>query len=220
MEVSEDEQLILWKTLAAILHLGNIQVAQDRSDQARLLDLAQAELACHLLGIPSDAFVKALLTPRVRAGREWVTQSRTQQQVLHSLDALSKSLYEKSFGYLVERINQSMERPSNPKVSFIGVLDIAGFEIFKTNSFEQLCINYTNEKLQQFFNHHMFVLEQEEYARENIEWKFIDFGHDLQPTIDLIEKSSVQPHITFANVSPLVCYLFLTRNASCPRVPM
>jgi myosin heavy chain 9/10/11/14 len=133
MGLDEAEQMNLWKTVAAILHLGNINVAADRSDQARVPDPAQAELACHILGIPSDSFLKALLTPRVRAGREWVTQSRTKSQVLHSLDALAKTLYEKSFGYLVERINQSMERPSI-KSSFIGVLDIAGFEIFKVVS--------------------------------------------------------------------------------------
>jgi len=120
----------LWKTLAAILHLGNIAVTGDRSDQARIPDVAQAELACHVLGIPSDSFVKAILNPRVRAGREWVNQSRTQSQAFHTLDALAKALYEKSFGYLVERINQSMER-SSVKTSFIGVLDIAGFEIFQ-----------------------------------------------------------------------------------------
>ena len=130
MGIASEEQMNLWRTLAAILHLGNIVVAADRSDQARIPDLAQAELACHILGIPSDDFVKALLNPRVRAGREWVNQSRTKLQALSTLDALAKALYEKLFGYLVEQINQSMERPSI-KSSFIGVLDIAGFEIFK-----------------------------------------------------------------------------------------
>lgn len=92
------------------------------------------------------------------------------------------------FRWLVTRINRSLGRTKRQGASFIGILDIAGFEIFELNSFEQLCINYTNEKLQQLFNHTMFILEQEEYQREGIEWKFIDFGLDLQPTIDLIDK--------------------------------
>jgi len=103
------------------------------------------------------------------AGHEWVTQARTKQQALDELASLGRTLYEKSFGAMVERINKALDRPSS-KATFIGVLDIAGFENFHVNSFEQLCINYTNDRLQQFFNHHMFVLEQEEYARENIDW--------------------------------------------------
>lgn len=138
MGIDANEQMNLWKTISAILHLGNIAISSDRSDQARISDLAQAELACHILGIPADAFVKAVLNPRVRAGREWVNQSRSQSQALHSLEALAKALYEKAFGYLVERINLSMDRPSAAKTSFIGVLDIAGFEIFQVRQVQTL----------------------------------------------------------------------------------
>jgi myosin protein heavy chain len=185
---SAAEQFDLFRIVAAILHIGNIVVSSTRSDDAVLDDPSQSERVCHLLGIPVSAFTKAVLRPKVLAGREWVTQARTRQQAVEELSALCKTLYEKSFGSLVERINRALDRPSS-KSTFIGVLDIAGFEIFEINSYEQLLINYTNEKLQQFFNYHMFVLEQEEYARESIEWNYVNFGLDLQPTIDLIEAS-------------------------------
>lgn len=195
MNFSDQDQRAVLQTIATVLHLGNIGVVKEslRADQATLASDAQewVRKACHLLGINPDAFTNALLHPRVRAGHEWVVKAQTPEQVRLAIDALAKGIYERSFGNLVNRINQQLDRTSSGSfaddTSFIGVLDIAGFEIFEENSFEQLCINYTNEKLQQFFNHHMFVLEQEEYAREQIEWKFIDFGRDLQPTIDLIE---------------------------------
>lgn len=174
--------------MAAVLHIGNITITSTRADDAIMPDPSQAERVCHLLGISVSDFTRAVLRPRVLAGREWVEQARTRNQALDELAALCKTLYEKSFGQLVDRINRALDRPSS-KSTFIGVLDIAGFEIFETNAYEQLLINYTNEKLQQFFNHHMFVLEQEEYAREGIEWDYVNFGLDLQPTIDLIETS-------------------------------
>jgi myosin protein heavy chain len=193
MKFTGDEQAAILKTVAAVLHLGNIKATKEsrRADQATLdsQSEAQARKVCQLLGVSSDDFIKALLHPRVKAGREWVEKVQTPEQVNLAIDALAKGIYERGFGNLVDRINRQLDQTGSggDDSHFIGVLDIAGFEIFDENSFEQLCINYTNEKLQQFFNHHMFVLEQEEYAREQIEWKFIDFGRDLQPTIDLIE---------------------------------
>lgn len=135
---------------------------------------------------------------------------------MYSIGALAKAIYDRMFKWMVTRINKTLDTKMQRQY-FIGVLDIAGFEIFEVglaeerykyavevekkkihtfhlsvqlNSFEQLCINFTNEKLQQFFNHHMFILEQEEYKTEGIEWTFIDFGLDLQACIDLIEKVS------------------------------
>ncbi|KHO00173.1 myosin type II heavy chain [Metarhizium album ARSEF 1941] len=193
MGFSDDEQISILRTVASVLHLGNIEVVKESraADQARLTPESKQVVAtvCKLLGVPVDPFIQGLLHPKVKAGREWVEKVQTPEQVRLSLDALSKGIYERGFGDLVSRINRQLDRTGMglDDSHFIGVLDIAGFEIFEENSFEQLCINYTNEKLQQFFNHHMFVLEQEEYAREQIEWQFIDFGRDLQPTIDLIE---------------------------------
>lgn len=193
MNFSDKDQASILRTVAAVLQLGNLKAIKEsrRADQAAFdpESIEQARKVCQLLGIHMDDFVKALLHPRVKAGREWVEKVQTPEQVNLAIDALAKGIYERGFGDLVDRINNQLDRTGSAgdDSHFIGVLDIAGFEIFDENSFEQLCINYTNEKLQQFFNHHMFVLEQEEYAREQIEWKFIDFGRDLQPTIDLIE---------------------------------
>ncbi|KAI1307533.1 myosin-11 [Xylaria venustula] len=196
MGFSDKDQDSILRTVAAVLHLGNVSVVKESrmADQARLAPDAKevAARVCALLGIPLEPFLQGLLHPKVKAGREWVEKVQTPEQVRLGIDALAKGIYERGFGDLVTRINHQFDRNglSLEESRFIGVLDIAGFEIFEENSFEQLCINYTNEKLQQFFNHHMFVLEQEEYAREQIEWKFIDFGRDLQPTIDLIELSN------------------------------
>ncbi|OAA75298.1 myosin-11 (Myosin heavy chain) [Akanthomyces lecanii RCEF 1005] len=196
MGFSEQDQTSILRTIAAVLHLGNVEVMKESrsADQASLSADAKANMAkvCKLLGVPAEPFIRGLLHPKVKAGREWVEKVQTPEQVRLALDALAKGIYERGFGDLVSRINHQLHSSGlGPDEShFIGVLDIAGFEIFDQNSFEQLCINYTNEKLQQFFNHHMFVLEQEEYAREQIEWQFIDFGRDLQPTIDLIELSN------------------------------
>ncbi|KAF9070669.1 myosin II heavy chain, partial [Rhodocollybia butyracea] len=138
---SPSEQFDLFRIVAAVLHIGNITITATRADDAVMPDPSQAERVCHLLGITPAEFTRAVLRPRVLAGREWVTQARSRQQALDELAALSKTLYEKSFGILVDHINQALDRPSS-KSTFIGVLDIAGFEIFEINTYEQLLINY------------------------------------------------------------------------------
>jgi myosin protein heavy chain len=185
MGIEKSKYYEVFKIMAIILHIGNIEFVNMKSEQASFK--TSIDSLCELLGVSITDFSDAILRPKVRAGKEFMKQSRNSVDAKFSLDALSKSLYEKIFKYLIEYINKNLDHNSNGTI-FIGVLDIAGFEIFKENSFEQLCINYTNEKLQQFFNHHMFVLEQNEYLKEDIDWKFIDFGQDLQATIDLIEK--------------------------------
>uniref|UniRef100_A0A3B4Z0R6 Myosin-7 n=1 Tax=Stegastes partitus TaxID=144197 RepID=A0A3B4Z0R6_9TELE len=185
---TQEEKNSVYKLTGAIMHHGNMKFKQkQREEQAEADGTEDADKVAYLMGLNSADLIKGLCHPRVKVGNEWVTKGQNVAQVNYAVGALSKAVYEKMFLWMVIRINQSLET-KQPRQYFIGVLDIAGFEIFDFNTFEQLCINFTNEKLQQFFNHHMFVLEQEEYKKEGIEWTFIDFGMDLQACIDLIEK--------------------------------
>merc|ERR1719357_61080 len=143
--------------------------------------------ASELLGIETDWFVDTFMKPKLKVGKDYVKKGQNKDQVAFAISATSKSLYARLFDWIVGLVNDSLDTP-NPRKQFIGVLDIAGFEIFELNVLEQLLINYTNERLQQFFNHHMFVQEQEEYKAEGIQWAFVDFGMDLIVTIELIEK--------------------------------
>nr|XP_055065679.1 myosin-10 isoform X3 [Misgurnus anguillicaudatus] len=196
MGFSNEESISMLKVISAVLQFGNITFNKEKNtDQASMPDDTAAQKLCHLLGISVLEFSRAILTPRIKVGREYVQKAQTKQQADFAVEALAKATYERLFRWLVHRINRALDRRQRQGASFIGILDIAGFEIFQLNSFEQLCINYTNEKLQQLFNHTMFVLEQEEYQREGIEWNFIDFGLDLQPCIDLIERPAHPPGV-------------------------
>lgn len=212
--ISEGERKCVWRTLSAIMKMSQMKFTQDRTDQAQLQDDTVAQVICKLLGIPLRDFTTAMLKPRIKVGRDYVTKAQRADQVVASVEAIGKAIHERLFLWILKKINMALDT-RRAAHTFIGILDIAGFEIFQTNSFEQLCINFTNEKLQQFFNNHMFVVEQvrthvcltwfsfawlvcsitvhatfaqEEYKKEGIEWMFINFGLDLQPCIDLIEK--------------------------------
>uniref|UniRef100_A0A3Q2U463 Myosin, heavy chain 10, non-muscle n=1 Tax=Fundulus heteroclitus TaxID=8078 RepID=A0A3Q2U463_FUNHE len=196
MSFAHEEILAMLRVVSSVLQFGNIIFKKERNtDQASMPDNTAAQKLCHLLGMNVMEFTRAILTPRIKVGRDYVQKAQTKEQADFAVEALAKATYERLFRWLVHRINKALDRTKRQGASFIGILDIAGFEIFQLNSFEQLCINYTNEKLQQLFNHTMFILEQEEYQREGIEWSFIDFGLDLQPCIDLIERPANPPGV-------------------------
>ncbi|XP_042243039.1 myosin heavy chain, muscle-like isoform X16 [Homarus americanus] len=185
---SHEEKENVYKVTAAVMHFGEMKFKQrGREEQAEADGTAEGENVAKLMGVEGADLYKNLTKPKIKVGNEFVTQGRNKDQVTYSVGALAKGIYDRTFKWLVKKCNVTLET-GQKRVMFIGVLDIAGFEIFDFNGFEQLCINFTNEKLQQFFNHHMFVLEQEEYKREGINWVFIDFGLDLQACIELIEK--------------------------------
>ncbi|XP_049825630.1 myosin heavy chain, muscle isoform X8 [Aethina tumida] len=185
---TQEEKDNIYKITASVMHMGCMKFKQrGREEQAEPDGTEEGERVSKLLGVDTAALYQALTKPRIKVGNEFVTQGRNVNQVSYSVGAMSKAMFDRVFKYLVKKCNETLDTQQK-RQHFIGVLDIAGFEIFDYNGFEQLCINFTNEKLQQFFNHHMFVLEQEEYKTEGIQWTFIDFGMDLAACIELIEK--------------------------------
>ncbi|ODV89218.1 hypothetical protein CANCADRAFT_3849 [Tortispora caseinolytica NRRL Y-17796] len=176
------------KLLAGILHLGNVQISAVRNKAHLPSDEPNLVKACELLGLDPVQFAKWCTKKQITTRGEKIQSDLSQAQAIVARDSVAKYIYSTLFDWLVMRMNSSLvsEEAKAKAENFIGVLDIYGFEHFKRNSFEQFCINYANEKLQQEFNQHVFKLEQEEYVQEGLEWKFIDF-YDNQPCIDLIE---------------------------------
>ncbi|XP_058794767.1 unconventional myosin-Va [Phymastichus coffea] len=183
------EQDDLLRVLASLLHLGNVRVDSCDGQDAESCYISPTDshllAMTELLGLDPRALHKWLCHRKIVSTREVILKPMNVEQAVGARDALAKHIYEELFGWIVAHVNRTLQSPAKAHC-FIGVLDIYGFETFETNSFEQFCINYANEKLQQQFNQHVFKLEQEEYLREEIEWTFIDF-HDNQPCIDLIE---------------------------------
>lgn len=186
--IESNQQAEIFKLLAALLHLGNVEIKASRTDSVLQSTEPSLEKATAILGVNAVDFAKWTVKKQLITRGEKITSNLTQQQAIVVRDSVAKFIYSSLFDWLVESINQSLASESvlNQVKSFIGVLDIYGFEHFAKNSFEQFCINYANEKLQQEFNAHVFKLEQEEYLKEQIDWTFIDFS-DNQPCIDLIE---------------------------------
>jgi len=186
LQFSQTEKDCVYKITAAVMHFGRMKFVT-RGEQAEEKSTEEGIIVGKLLGIDGLDLYRCLCKPKIKVGAEFVVQGRNADQVTYSVGALSKALFDRLFKFLVMKCNVTLETGLK-RAHFIGVLDIAGFEIFDANGFEQICINFCNEKLQQFFNHHMFVLEQEEYRREGINWVFVDFGMDLQACIELFEK--------------------------------
>ncbi|WWC59169.1 uncharacterized protein I303_101717 [Kwoniella dejecticola CBS 10117] len=188
--ISVEKQWSIFRLLAALLHIGNIKITQARTDAVLADEDPALALATNLLGLPLAEFKKWTVKKQLITRSEKIVTNLGSAQAMVVRDSVAKFIYTCLFDWLVGVVNESLlgegGEGAKKATKFIGVLDIYGFEHFKKNSFEQFCINWANEKLQQEFNAHVFKLEQEEYVREEINWTFIEFA-DNQACIDVIE---------------------------------
>ncbi|GAB2281889.1 hypothetical protein Dimus_016455 [Dionaea muscipula] len=188
--ISSEEQDAIFRVVAAVLHLGNVEFSKgkeiDSSQPKDEKSWFHLNTAAELFMSDPKALEDSLCKREIVTRDETITKSLDPESAALSRDALAKIVYSRLFDWIVDKINNSIGQDPDSK-SIVGVLDIYGFESFKTNSFEQFCINLTNEKLQQHFNQHVFKMEQEEYEKEQINWSYIEFI-DNQDILDLIEK--------------------------------
>ncbi|XP_011070461.1 myosin-1 [Sesamum indicum] len=188
VHVKKDDQDSVFAMLAAVLWLGNVSftVIDSENHVEPVVDEGLITVAT-LIGCNVGELKLALSTRKMRVGNDTIVQKLTLAQAIDTRDALAKSIYSCLFDWLVEQINKSLSVGKRRTGRSISILDIYGFESFERNSFEQFCINYANERLQQHFNRHLFKLEQEEYIQDGIDWAKVDF-EDNQDCLNLFEK--------------------------------
>merc|ERR1719175_192133 len=186
---SEQEKWDCYKLTAGVMTCGEVKFEQKgRDDQAEVKDMTVPNKVAELFGVNGGELMKGFCKPKIKVGTEWVTKGQTCDQATNGVGGIARATFDRIFKWLIIKCNDTLIDKSMKKVNFVAVLDIAGFEIFEYNGFEQISINFVNEKLQQFFNHHMFVVEQEEYVAEGIDWAMVDFGMDLAACIIMFEK--------------------------------
>merc|ERR1711884_691332 len=186
---SEQEKWDCYKLTAGVMTCGEVKFEQKgRDDQAEVKDMTVPNKVAELFGVNGDELMKSFCKPKIKVGTEWVTKGQTCDQATNGVGGIARATFDRIFKWLIIKCNETLIDASLKKANFCAVLDIAGFEIFEYNGFEQISINFVNEKLQQFFNHHMFVVEQEEYVAEGIDWAMVDFGMDLAAAIIMFEK--------------------------------
>merc|ERR1711981_63440 len=186
---SETEKWDCYKLTAGVMSCGQVVFVQKgRDDQAEPGDLAFPEKVATLFGVNCNEMLKAFCKPKIKVGTEWVTKGQTCEQATNGIGGIARATFDRVFKWLIIKCNDTLIDKSMKKCNFTAVLDIAGFEIFEYNGFEQISINFVNEKLQQFFNNHMFVVEQELYQEEGLDVAMQDFGMDLIACIIMFEK--------------------------------
>merc|ERR1719270_2470500 len=186
---SEQEKWDCYKLTAGVMTCGEVKFEQKgRDDQAEVKDMTVPNKVAELFGVNGDELMKSFCKPKIKVGTEWVTKGQTCDQATNGVGGIARATFDRIFKWLIIKCNDTLIDKTMKKANFCAVLDIAGFEMFDYNGFEQISINFVNEKLQQFFNHHMFVVEQEEYISEGIDWAMQDFGMDLIACIIMFEK--------------------------------